>query len=208
MNIRRVLFLIVLLALAAGSAFPAVLPADPAPGGTALIFWSERPVDEHLYPTLFPIIRTDLDAAKQAEGSVPWDTSAELVVGSDALRGIAYPNIVSIKLMGRCDLPPAGQRRGEGPLGWVIRVSGSIQPFVYIDCDRLAEVLKPAFAGLRKADRRQILARAISHVLLHEWNHIITQRSAHSKLGLTRGEFTAEDLIGSFKGNLLSASAQ
>jgi hypothetical protein len=85
-------------------------------------------------------------------------------------------------------------------------VSGKIQPFVSIDCTRLAQVLRPTAAGLDKQAREDVMAQAIAHVLIHEWSHIVTQSSAHSSHGITQAYLSVNDLIAEPKDNHLSAA--
>ena len=85
--------------------------------------------------------------------------------------------------------------RQRGPLGWVPLVSGTIQPFISIDCTRIAEVLRPAAASLSKQDRQYMMDQAIAHVLIHEWNHIATQSARHSSRGISQAYLSVNDLI-------------
>jgi hypothetical protein len=201
MNIHRLVFL-ALLAGYTSIAAAAALPSQGTQPATALIFYAQSRPPSDLFPSLFPIIREDLAPGTEALYDQP-----ALLVGSDALRGVTYPNIVSVKLQGRCDAPvPGGRAPSTGPLGWVVRVSGNIQPFIYIDCDRLNQVLRPAYTGVSRSERRQLLAQAISHVLLHEWNHITTQSSAHTRRGLTKSALTVNELISTADEKNLSAA--
>jgi hypothetical protein len=99
-------------------------------------------------------------------------------------------------LLGHCDVfSQTYHSSGKGPLGWVLLISGKVQPFVSIDCARIAEVLRPATAGWSKQRRQDAMLQAISHVLIHEWSHIATQSSAHSSRGITQANLSVRDLI-------------
>jgi hypothetical protein len=165
---------------------------------TALVFYAERHADESLWPLLFQILLQDLSAGTgELPEGVVLDKQPAILRGSDDLLGISFSRVVSVRLLGRCDGVPQGQRlAGSGPLGWVLRVSGKVQPYIYIDCTRLAQVLEPATAGMSKQRRQSAMAQAISRVLIHEWVHIITQSSAHSRRGLTQPNLSVNDLIG------------
>jgi hypothetical protein len=135
------------------------------------------------------------------------DRKAAFVRGTDDLRGVLFSNVISVKLLGRCDvLPQTDHPSSRGPLGWVPLVSGKIQPFVSIDCTRLAQVLRPTAAGLDKQAREDVMAQAIAHVLIHEWSHIVAQSSAHSSRGITQAYLSVNDLIAEPKDNHLSAA--
>jgi hypothetical protein len=87
-------------------------------------------------------------------------------------------------------------------------VSGDIQPYIFIDCDRLSQFLRPVAAGTNSSCRKQMMAQAIAHVLLHEWNHVATQSSAHDKHGLYQAYLSVNDLIGSPRNKALTASTR
>jgi hypothetical protein len=206
MNILQLVFP-VLLAAYASLAAAAALPSDAAEPATALIFYAPSRPGPDMFPQLFQMIRIDLATGKEdLPGSAAWAEQPALLVGSDALRGVTYPNIVSVNLVGRCNPPSPGDHvSSNGPLGWVVKVSGNIQPFIYIDCDRINQVLRPAYAGAPKPQRRQLLSRAIARVLLHEWNHISTQTSTHGRRGLAQSALTMNDLISTREDKNLAA---
>jgi hypothetical protein len=163
--------------------------------GTAVVFYAQPQVSEDILPSLFQIVRADLAGGELANG-VALDKDPILVRGSDDLMGVTFSSIVSVRLLGRCDVfPQTDHPELRGPLGWVPLVSGKIQPYVFIDCVRLAQELRPAVAGLRKDDRRYAMMQAIAHVLIHEWTHIATQSDAHQRRGIMQPYLSANQLI-------------
>jgi hypothetical protein len=193
---------------ASAAAIPPALQAQQS--DTAIVFYAQPQVSADVWPVLFQVVRTDLAAG---EGELPngavLDKAPTFLRGTDDVRGISFSHIISVKLLGRCDgLPRVDRASLKGPLGWVLLVSGRIQPFVTIDCVRLAQLLRPATAGLTKEGRQYAMAQAIAHVLIHEWSHIVTQSSAHSARGLTQADLSVNDLITSPKSNQLSAASR
>jgi hypothetical protein len=184
------------------------------PPTTALVFYAEPQVNDNLWPLLFQTLLEDLSSsAGELPQGVVLDKQPAILRGSDDLRGISFRRIISVKLLGRCDLPaPAQRSRAEGPLGWVLRVSGKVQPYIYIDCTRLAQVLEPATVRMTRQRRQEAMAQAISRVLIHEWVHVATQSSVHSSRGLAQPNLSVNDLIGDLIGpsgrNRLSASTR
>ena len=176
--------------------------------GTAIVFNAQPQVSEDMWPSLFQIVRADLAGgdSELAKG-VALDKDPILVRGNEDLRGVTFSHIVSVKLLGRCDvLPQTDHPEVTGPLGWVLLVSGKIQPYVSIDCTRIAQVLRPAAAGLNKEDRRYAMMQAIAHVLIHEWIHIATQSDAHGRRGIMQAYLSANQLIaGPKNGDLQTA---
>lgn len=191
------------LLLASGHA----LPLHAQQSDTTIVFYAQPKVSESLWPLLFQVLRADLD---NGEGEFPsgflLDKQATFLRGSDDLRGMVFSRIISVKLLGRCDVLPQTDHPSNGPLGWVPLISGTIQPFISIDCTRIAEVLRPAAAGLSKQDRQYMMDQAIAHVLIHEWNHIATQSAHHTSRGISQASLSVNDLIQEPKSNELSAA--
>jgi hypothetical protein len=189
-------------------AFAHALPLHAQGSGTTIIFYAQPRVSETLWPVLFQVLRADLaDATDELPDGFVLDKQAAFVRGSDDLRGHLFSMIIVVKLLGRCDvLPQTGHPSSKGPLGWVPLVSGTIQPFISIDCTRIAEVLRPAAAGLNKQGRQYVMDQAIAHVLIHEWNHIATQSTRHSSRGVSQAYLSVNDLIEEPKSNHLSAA--
>jgi hypothetical protein len=174
--------------------------------GTVLVFYAHPQVSENMWPSLFQILRADLYDEAQLPKGIVLDQSAAFVRGSDALQGITFSRIISVRLLGRCDVLPQIDRPSlKGPLGWVMMVSGKIQPFVSIDCARIAQVLRPAVPGLNKQERQDVMLQAIAHVLMHEWSHIVSQSPAHTPRGVTQAELSVRELIAAPKNAHLSA---
>ena len=208
------LVFVILLALVPGcGAWAAALPSsdmDSRSPETALIFYAQTKVRDDLWPLLFQILLDDLSAGDgELTNGVVLDKQPAILRGSDPLRGVSFPRIVSVKLLGRCELlPQASHASGPGPLGWVMLVSGKVQPFISIDCARIAQVLGPASVHMTKQGRQYAMAQAISHVLIHEWIHIANQSSSHSARGLSQAYLSVDDLIAAPKNNRLSASTR
>jgi hypothetical protein len=167
--------------------------------GTAIVFYAQPKVSEDLWPDLLQSLRADLAAGTGEAPGLALDQNPTFLRGNnDRAVGIDFSKVIQVKLLGRCDVLPQLDRPSlTGPLGWVPKVSGAIQPFVFVDCTRLAQVLRSKTAGLDKNERRHEMAQAIAHVVIHEWIHIATQSPAHGAHGITKqflsaGELTAE----------------
>jgi hypothetical protein len=184
-----------------------VLPSQVQEPGTTLVFYAQPKVSEDMWPVLFEVLRAYL-AGREGELSDRYDLDkqASFVRGTDDLQGVVFSRIISVKLLGRCDVLPQTEHPSRGPLGWVPLVSGTIQPFISIDCTRIAEVLRPAAAGLRKQDRQYMMDQAIAHVLIHEWDHIATQSARHSSHGIGQAYLSLKELIGEPRSNHLSVA--
>jgi len=187
-------------------AFAHALPLQAQESGTTIIFYAQPKVSETLWPVLFQVLRADLaDETDELPNGFVLDKQAAFVRGSDDLRGHLFSRIIVVKLLGRCDVLPQSDHPSKGPLGWVPLISGTIQPFISIDCTRIAEVLRPAAAGLNKEGRQYLMDQAIAHVLIHEWIHIATQSTRHNSRGISQAYLSVNDLIEEPKSNHLSA---
>jgi len=120
----------------------------------AIVFYAEPKVSGDLWPVLFQVLAALIwpTAPASYQTGLSWTSRQPSVRGSDDLRGILFSKVISVKLLGRCDvLPQTDHPSSRARFGWVMLVSGTIQPFISIDCTRIAEVLRPTAAGLKQA---------------------------------------------------------
>jgi hypothetical protein len=211
--ISGILFVLMLTSGQAHSSFAAAIPApslNAQPTATALVFYAPEMRSEmrdDLWPVLFKTLRADLaDGGGDLPNGLVLDQDPSLVRGDQDLRGVTFSRVITVKLLGRCDVFSQVNHSSEkGPLGWVLLISGRVQPYVSIDCARIAEVLRPATAGWSKQRRQDAMLHAITHVLIHEWSHVATQSSAHASRGITQATLSVSDLIKEPINNHLSA---
>ena len=157
-----------------------------------IVFYADKQVSETLWQPLFSAIQDDL--AKENYGLA--DRSPHLIRGSEVYPGEEFSSVVEVRLLGRCDVPQQAYRPLKpGPLGWVLRVHGQIQPFIYVDCTRMAQVLDPTTLGMSREERTRAMSQAISHVLVHEWLHIATQNAGHTAHGIREAQLTPSTLV-------------
>lgn len=157
-----------------------------------IVFYADKQVSDTLWQPLFSAIQDDLAKENYA---VP-DRTPHLMRGSELYPGEEFGHVVEVKLLGRCDVPQQAFRPLKpGPLGWVLRVQGKIQPYIYVDCTRMAQVLDPTTLGMSSQQRSRAMSQAISHVLVHEWIHITTQNSGHTAHGISEAQLTPSTLV-------------
>lgn len=168
---------------------------------TAIVFFADHAVHDQLWPALYASLAEDLaaDTNELPDGLIP-DRNPVFFRDVDLSKGIPYTDVIEVKLIGRCDVLPQAERpMSSGPLGWVLKVSTQIQPFVSIDCTRIAQVIRPAIRGMTPEQRLQAMTQAISHVLIHEWIHFAHQSSFHGEHGIMQANLSVEELIASPK---------
>ncbi len=148
----------------------------------------------HACTALWPALKSELKQSKTPKllgGSVVWMTRDEFH------ETMEFSLIYQIKLQGDCriDAPSDHQDAPGTPLGWVFMVNEHIQPFVYVDCDRLVQMLHGDLRNKPTAERKRILSRAISRIVVLEMTHILTQTPLHAAAGLQKAHVTPYDLL-------------
>jgi hypothetical protein len=159
-----------------------------------------HPVPAQLWLPLESDLQSGLAAKDPELQPLAQDGAQVQILRADQVTpGIVVTDSITVYLHGVCSLHPyritAAPHRVSGALGWVERRRGQIEPFLHIDCDRLAQLLQPQSAGRDATQRNEILARAIARVLLHEWLHVATQNPHHAEEGIAKAQFNIADLL-------------
>jgi hypothetical protein len=163
-----------------------------SPPKTAVVFYADPQVEESIWPSLFDVFQSEV-AQEESEYALPREI--EPVRGSALRPGQEFDQVIEVRLIGRCDVVQQAYRpMHRGPLGWVLKVSGEIQPFIFIDCERLAQFLDAATLGMNKEQRSEAMARAISRIAIHEWIHIDAQSARHESHGIRQAELSSREL--------------
>jgi hypothetical protein len=164
--------------------------------GSTIVFYADRQVSESLWAPLFSAIQEDLAQEDFGAANHLLARSPRLLRSNELVIGEEFSNVIEVKLLGRCDVVQQAYRPLKpGPLGWVLRVRGAIQPYIYVDCTRMAQVLNPTTLGLSHDARTRAMSQAIAHVLVHEWIHIATQNAGHTPHGISEAQLTASRLV-------------
>jgi hypothetical protein len=166
---------------------------------TTMVIFSDHPLDNGQWRALVTQLhreQTDVAALIPIIGS---DIDIDVLQGREMTPGLilrkGVTKGISILLKGDCTLMPGPRRFVVGALGWVKQVRGRIQPFVYVECERIVEMLQPLALGMDRERRNTVMAEAITRVILHEWVHIATQQAGHGKRGITQPQFEVRDLL-------------
>jgi hypothetical protein len=172
-------------------------PLNAQQRGTEIVFSAQLQVSDELWPVLFQSLRADLAVrGDESPRGIVLDQNPTLIRRRDFVPGTAFDSILQVELTGRCDLVArAYPAFPDRPLGRVPMVSGQIQPFISIDCTRLAESLARTALDLNKEEGRHVMAQAIANVLIHKWIHIATQRRAHETQGIVKASISVKTLI-------------
>ena len=109
----------------------------------AIVLLAEPRVSEEFWTVLFQSLREGLEAgAGEMPDGVALDRRPAMLRRDDLVRGIQAASVIEVKLLGCCDVLPQAdhpwRRASVDPLGWVLRTGEEIQPFIFIDCERIA----------------------------------------------------------------------
>lgn len=162
---------------------------------TAIVFTADPRVSDALWEPLYAAIQLGVSEHAAEFRRLGITSQPHLMRRLDFAVGEEFPLVLQVRLEGRCDVPVQAQHFiRPGPLGWVLLVNGEIQPFIYIDCTRLAQVLNPITLGENAAVRQRLMNSAIANILLHEWIHVASQSSRHSRHGLMQEQLSSREL--------------
>jgi hypothetical protein len=177
--------------------------------GTAVIFYAQLQINDDLWPDLLQSLRADLAAGiGEAPNGFALQQNPAYFRGNDLALEINFSRVIIVKLLGHCDVLPQSDRPSlDGPLGWVLMVSGTIQPYIFVDCARIAQALRATSLGLNKYENRHEIAQAIAHVVIHEWIHIATQSPAHGAHGITKQFLSPAELTADPRNNTVAIAA-
>jgi hypothetical protein len=184
------------------------------PAATLAIF-HDRPMPDGLMPALVTALRSELASGSpelsillHQPSSASGSAQVEILAGEEIAPGMSVQNPVTVYLHGECKpipqppiftqgLPPV-----SGVLGWVVETNGHIDPFVHVACSRLSAMLAAPAYGRSYEQRNQMMAVAVSKVILHEWIHIATQSPHHAHEGIGKAAFSVNDLLAIGPGRL------
>ncbi len=178
--------------------------------GTAVIFYAQPQVNDKLWPDLLASLQADLAAGiGESANGFALEQNPTYFRGNNLPENVDFSNVIVVKLLGRCDvLPQSDHPSLKGPLGWVPQVSGRILPFIFVDCERIAQVLRGNSVGFNNYERRHEMAQAIAHVVIHEWIHIATQSPSHGARGVTKQFLSPEELTAEPRHNTVAITTQ
>ena len=201
MKPRRFTFVLSLVPILAGSLTAAADDTSVAPRTApvssgdkpALVFYADAGVEARFWP---PFLSAVLRELAQASPSDHLPAAARMIVAGDRSIDPGASGFIVVHLRGRCDQPRQASipLSRHAPLGWVYRSEGQIQPFVFVDCSRIAQELDPLTLGMSDGFRAYAMDTAIARVLLHEWIHISLQTAEHTEHGIRRPRLSARDL--------------
>jgi hypothetical protein len=162
-----------------------------------LIVFADKQMPEGEWEALFRDLGRDYSILAAETHFYPG--AFDLVRGDSLIPGIEIDSPISIYLHGDCTLlGQPGQSVPQGTLGWVLRNRGHIEPFIHVDCGRIVEMLTNYAQGMNHDLRNNVMAEAISRVVLHEWIHVATQSPVHKQDGVSKSSFRVADLIPSY----------
>ena len=187
-------WLLAVALLAGGTSLQAAVVVTPR---LALVVFTDHPMADDEWAAFSGALHQGFASLALETHSLPG--GLDVIRGDTMVTGAEFDLAVSIYLHGDCRLhAQPGPYNVHGALGWVLRDHAQIESFIHVDCVRIAEVLGPHVLGMNHATRDAAMAEAISRVVLHEWLHIATQNSGHSRDGISKRSFGYDDLVPSY----------
>lgn len=110
----------------------------------------------------------------------------------------SFDRLIVVMFKGDCTTIMPKSAAASGPLGWTSTSGGRILPFIGIDCDQVKNALTAPDAWPHSIIPSALLARALSHVALHEVYHVLSGRAHHDSEGLFKAEYSPSDLLAPF----------
>jgi hypothetical protein len=166
---------------------------DPTQAKATLVFFADQGMRDAEWRALFDAL--DRAMRKDAAEDPAFAEGVEFLRGDKLASGVEMSQPISVYLHGDCWLTPVLRTSVSGPLGWVRRVHGRIEPFIHVDCTKIALELGPLSLGMDRARRDTVMGEAMARVILHEWVHVSTQSARHTRDGVEKATFDAADLL-------------
>lgn len=108
----------------------------------------------------------------------------------------ALSNLLVVRFKGACTFDPVPYLYDErGPMAFTYLAGGSVQPFSDVACDKVATVIRSAFAGSDYSRGNFLLGRALGRVLAHELVHMLSASAVHGREGIARESLSGNQLI-------------
>jgi len=158
-----------------------------------MVIFADKRMQDEQWVALFAALRRDHASFAATTPSLAGEV--DLLRGDQVKPGLQVTTVISVFLRGDCTLIPRPRHVVLGALGWVPRGKAGIEPFINVDCSRLVDMLGPMALGMNRSVRNDVMAEAMTHVILHEWIHIATQSARHSAHGVMRDQFGVADLL-------------
>ena len=162
--------------------------ADPATIG--LVYRSGSPVPDAVRTSFEQQTERGLRQIMADSGlKVAWRAE-----GASA-HGETWDRLIMLRFQGDCTISMRRPLPRGGALGVTWVTEGRILPFIDIDCGRVKATLAHEGLYQQALIPPAVLARALSHVALHEMYHVLSDRTEHDANGLFKAEYSAEDLL-------------
>ena len=188
-NAVRLLLIVWFSLVLATSAIPASVAAVPSSSATGLVFEFSRRVSGNFWQCV-------VGALGRMRLSKTVGRPVVLAQRKQLAKGTEFFDVVQVALRGDCASGrETGSTAGSTPLGWVNLVGGRIQPFIFVDCNQIARILERELRERPVSEREQVMACAVSYVIVHELIHIVTQDPGHPKTGPQKAHVTQPELL-------------
>jgi hypothetical protein len=126
---------------------------------------------------------------KPAGLRLEWKDPSEAKAGS-------FSDLVVVQFKGTCMLEPQPYLYDElGPLGSTFTMSGAVQPFSEVACDKVSVFVRSELKSSDFSKTEAAMGKALGRVVAHELVHMLTRSGKHSHGGVFKPTLTVEELV-------------
>jgi hypothetical protein len=112
------------------------------------------------------------------------------------VRSESFENLVVVHFRGACVMQPRDFMRDErGYYAFTYVSDGDVLPFSEVECDKVANSIRPQMSQLQWRHRDSVLGRALGRVLAHELFHMLAKSEHHAGEGVTRSSLSPAQLV-------------
>jgi hypothetical protein len=108
----------------------------------------------------------------------------------------SFESLVVVRFHGACVMQPRDFMRDErGYYAFTYVSDGDVLPFSEVECDKVANSIRPQMSRWQWRHRDSVLGRALGRVLAHELFHMLAKSQHHSGDGVTKSSLSPAQLV-------------
>jgi hypothetical protein len=108
----------------------------------------------------------------------------------------SFESLVVVRFRGACIMQPRDFMRDErGYYAFTYVSDGDVLPFSEVECDKVANSIRPQMSESQWRNRDSILGRALGRVLAHELFHMLAKSQHHAGEGVTKSALSPAQLV-------------
>jgi hypothetical protein len=115
---------------------------------------------------------------------------------ADVRNSDSFESLVVVHFRGACLMQPRDFMRDErGYYAFTYVSDGDVLPFSEVECDKIANSIRPQMSQSQWRNRDSVLGRALGRVLAHELFHMLAKSQHHADEGVTKSALSPAQLV-------------